>query len=225
MRAERDGGADAKVRASNLVPKVNRSVLARGGSPLTTHRSIDPCPAWARGRSRSHVASLTTTRESFGGRVHILVGTDGSPLSVSAAERAMAILGKPDRVTVLTVLTEMPGIDTGGFGASGESPSEQEQQWRAEIAKANAELARTAAVLTNGLVDERIEFGAEGVAATICDVATELGVDVIVLGSHGHGGLGRLFLGSVSEHVVRHASCPVLVVRGRNPAETSSDDT
>ncbi len=157
--------------------------------------------------------------------MHILVSTDGSPLSVSAAERAMAILGKPDRVTVLTVLTEMPDIDTGGFGASGESPAEQEPQWRAEIAKANAELARTAAVLTSGLVDERIEYGDEGVAAAICGVASELGVDVIVVGSHGHGGLGRLFLGSVSEHVVRHASCPVLVVRGRTPAETSSDDS
>jgi nucleotide-binding universal stress UspA family protein len=137
----------------------------------------------------------------------------------------MAILGRPDRVTVLTVLSEMPGVDTGGFGAAGESPGEQEQQWRAEVAKANAELARTAAVLTGGCVDERIEFGDAGVAAAICDVAGELGVDVIVVGSHVHGGLGRLFLGSVSEHVVRHASCPVLVVREHNPDETSSEDS
>ena len=44
-------------------------------------------------------------------------------------------------------------------------------------------------------------------------VAAEVGVDVIVVGSHGRTGVKRLFLGSVSEHVVRHAPCPVLVVR------------
>jgi nucleotide-binding universal stress UspA family protein len=38
-------------------------------------------------------------------------------------------------------------------------------------------------------------------------------VDMIVVGSHGRGTVGRLLLGSVSEHVVRNASCPVLVVR------------
>ena len=38
-------------------------------------------------------------------------------------------------------------------------------------------------------------------------------VDMVVVGSHGRGAVGRLFLGSVSEHVVRNASCPVLVVR------------
>jgi nucleotide-binding universal stress UspA family protein len=39
------------------------------------------------------------------------------------------------------------------------------------------------------------------------------GVDMIVVGSHGRGKVGRLLLGSVSEHVVRNAGCPVLVVR------------
>ena len=60
-------------------------------------------------------------------------------------------------------------------------------------------------------VDQRIETG--DVARTICDVAGELGVDAIVLGSHTRGGIGRLVVGSVSEHVVRNAPCPVLVVR------------
>ena len=40
--------------------------------------------------------------------------------------------------------------------------------------------------------------------------------DMIVVGSHGRGAVGRLFLGSVSEHVVRNAPCPVLVVRPRD---------
>ena len=40
-------------------------------------------------------------------------------------------------------------------------------------------------------------------------------VDMVLVGSHGRGAVGRLFLGSVSEHVVRNAPCPVLVVRPR----------
>jgi nucleotide-binding universal stress UspA family protein len=44
-------------------------------------------------------------------------------------------------------------------------------------------------------------------------LAEELGVDLIVMGSRGLGGVKRALMGSVSEAVVRHAHCPVLVVR------------
>jgi universal stress protein A len=47
----------------------------------------------------------------------------------------------------------------------------------------------------------------------IVRVADEQGVDLIVVGSHGRKGLSRLMLGSVAEHVVRNAPCPVLVIR------------
>ena len=44
-------------------------------------------------------------------------------------------------------------------------------------------------------------------------VAGRVGADVVVLGSHGHGWLQRVLLGSVSHHVLQHAPCPVLVMR------------
>lgn len=44
--------------------------------------------------------------------------------------------------------------------------------------------------------------------------ARAFGADLVVLGSRGHGRLGSMVLGSVSAHVVDHAPCPVLVVRG-----------
>ena len=42
--------------------------------------------------------------------------------------------------------------------------------------------------------------------------------DLIVVGSHGRGTVGRFLIGSVSDHVVRNAPCPVLVVRSGGPA-------
>jgi universal stress protein A len=47
----------------------------------------------------------------------------------------------------------------------------------------------------------------------ICEVANEGRADIIVIGSHGRTGLSHVLIGSVAETVVRHASCPVLVVR------------
>ena len=48
--------------------------------------------------------------------------------------------------------------------------------------------------------------------------AESIGADVIVIGTHGREGVSRLLMGSVAEYVVRHAPCPVLVVR-RNEHE------
>ena len=64
-------------------------------------------------------------------------------------------------------------------------------------------------------VEHRLE---EGDAATqILRVAQETGCDLIVLGTHGRTGLGRLLMGSVAEQVLRTATCPVLTVRAPFP--------
>jgi nucleotide-binding universal stress UspA family protein len=52
---------------------------------------------------------------------------------------------------------------------------------------------------------------------TIVREAERLKADLIVLGSHGHGALYRSLVGSVSEGVLREASCPVLILPDRRP--------
>ena len=49
-------------------------------------------------------------------------------------------------------------------------------------------------------------------ARLIVGKAVDLGAEVIILGSHGHGMLHKALLGSVSESVIRHSPCNVLVV-------------
>ena len=54
---------------------------------------------------------------------------------------------------------------------------------------------------------------APSAASDIMEYARVNAIDLIVMGTHGRGALGRLFMGSVAERVVRSAPCPVLTVR------------
>jgi nucleotide-binding universal stress UspA family protein len=67
---------------------------------------------------------------------------------------------------------------------------------------------------------------AEGDPATeILEVAREVEADLIVMGTHGRTGLGRLLLGSVAEQVLRRAGCPVLTVKEPRPEGVPADST
>jgi nucleotide-binding universal stress UspA family protein len=56
----------------------------------------------------------------------------------------------------------------------------------------------------------------------IVALAEELGAGLIVMGSRGRGGVRRALMGSVSDSVVRHAHCPVMVVRQEEQEEVAS---
>lgn len=67
------------------------------------------------------------------------------------------------------------------------------------------EAAATAAV--------RIQVSSVG--DIVLDAAESVGAELVVMGSHGRTGVKRLLLGSVAEHVLRHATCPVVTVRAK----------
>ncbi|WP_261341784.1 universal stress protein [Candidatus Kuenenia stuttgartensis] len=48
----------------------------------------------------------------------------------------------------------------------------------------------------------------------ILKAARDVGVDLIVMGTHGRTGISHMFIGSVTENVIRNAPCPVLCIRG-----------
>jgi len=66
-------------------------------------------------------------------------------------------------------------------------------------------------------VEIALQHGTVGQA--ILAAATRVAPLMLIMGTHGRTGLRRLLEGSVAERVIRHASCPVLVVRTHSPAE------
>ena len=75
-----------------------------------------------------------------------------------------------------------------------------------------AEAEREATAGAPGLTVERLVVDGEP-AHVVARVARERGCDLIVIGSHGRGGLQRLIMGSTAEHIIRLAECPVLTVK------------
>jgi nucleotide-binding universal stress UspA family protein len=100
-----------------------------------------------------------------------------------------------------------------------EPPYVDSQQLEAQRAEAmqRAQNAVAAAVQilskTFPSVTESISVLVDGPKAVIADQADQTGADLIVVGSHGHRGIERFMLGSVSEGVALHAHCSVEVIR------------
>ncbi|HLG57496.1 MAG TPA: universal stress protein [Vicinamibacterales bacterium] len=81
-----------------------------------------------------------------------------------------------------------------------------------------ASMKRFAAVETAGSVPMQFEIGEGDAAAEILDRSNAIPSDLVVMGTHGRSGFERLILGSVTEKVLRQATCPVLTVP-RNSAD------
>jgi len=144
-----------------------------------------------------------------------LIATDGSDFALNAAARAKTLLDPAVEFTLLTVVPPpvMPvGAPVTGIEAAPiATPETTEELTEAYREEAQESLERTASAL-RGEVARRVEYG--DAATEICRVAEQDGFDVIVVGSHGSGVVKRVLLGSVSQHLLHHAPCPVLVVRG-----------
>jgi nucleotide-binding universal stress UspA family protein len=86
------------------------------------------------------------------------------------------------------------------------------------IDKATTELHDFAQKYLKEPLPLEIKVGVGKPADEILRVAYEEGVDLIVMGTHGHSGLRHLILGSVAEEVTRHAPCPVFTIRRQEEA-------
>ncbi len=134
----------------------------------------------------------------------ILLATDGSREAELAATTAVDLAEKTDcELHVVYVEPALPMI--ADFAEPGPERTQPESR---RLLDEQVERIRAA----GGIVAEtHLRLGRPD--NQIVWVAEEIGAGLIVIGSRGHGGVRRALMGSVSDSVVRHAHCPVLVVR------------
>jgi nucleotide-binding universal stress UspA family protein len=133
----------------------------------------------------------------------ILLATDLSTASEGATEEALA-LARDLRADLLVVSVIDPASHLPGLMAA---RMDQRRAAREVAAQGIVVRGRRAGVNVNFLVWE----GEPGPA--IVEAAASEGVDLVVVGTRSRSRVERLVLGSVSDHVVRHAPCPILIVR------------
>lgn len=140
----------------------------------------------------------------------ILVPLDFSPPSRQALAAAVAFARRFK--AKLTLLHVVEPVGTPDFAASFPLVMENDKV----MAAAKLELVRLVAEarIPRGTVEKvLVRFGRS--FHEITDAAGMLKVDLIIISTHGYTGLKHALLGSTAERVVRHAPCPVLVVRQR----------
>ena len=137
----------------------------------------------------------------------ILVATDGSPSAAEAVDFGVELAA--EHASELLFVHVVPVVDVvpaNGFGIGGAFPHEPSELDRMLLVEA-AELAveqgivATTVLLRGDTVDEIVAF------------ADSHDVDLIVVGSRGHGAIAGALLGSVSRGVLRESKRPVLIVR------------
>ena len=141
----------------------------------------------------------------------ILLATDGSKQAELAALTAVDIAASTNsELHMVTVarLEPRPAHDVPESGS-------YLKRWYASIEREAQELLDKevkTSKKTGGIIPQ-VHLGRGQPDREIVHLADEIGAGLIVMGSRGRGGVRRALMGSVSDSVVRHAHCPVLVVR------------
>lgn len=130
------------------------------------------------------------------------------------------------RMTVLHVLEEI-GVPLVQYGME---PYVELEAVSAEVVDAHREAAvRLVDDVVAELPDDVdatatvVEAGGRRVAEVITEASDEQQADLIVMGTHGHRGLSRIFLGSVADGVIRSATVPVTLVRHHEHDDDGTD--
>jgi len=145
----------------------------------------------------------------------VVVGTDGSDTAFAAVEAAAELVGKIGDGATLHIVSVVKPTSTSAMAAgemAASAPAAADLQWQDE-ARANLEGQLTAIAHRVGrpgvTVETHVRTG--NPADVLCDIATHLVADLIVVGNRGMQG-GKRLLGSVPNSVSHHAPCSVLIV-------------
>ncbi len=143
----------------------------------------------------------------------ILVPVDGSPTSNAGLAEAIKLAKLTGaRVRLLHLIHEMPYVmSTEGYGSLAvDMLASLKEAGTSILEKARVQVEKQGIAVDTVLLDT--------LGARLCEIVVkqvkEWGADLIVLGTHGRRGVGRVLLGSDAEQIVRTATVPVLLIRG-----------
>ena len=136
----------------------------------------------------------------------ILVATDFSPPAEHALDYAIELANK---LGAKVHLVNVIGIPTYGVPELGLAISSSVMD--SVVKSSQSELDKLVAARAPTKIEAMLRTG--DARDVIINTAVEVGAQLIVMGTHGRRGVSRALLGSVAESVVRHAPCPVLIVR------------
>jgi nucleotide-binding universal stress UspA family protein len=146
----------------------------------------------------------------------VLVAVDGSEVALDAARSGLALLAPDAAVAFVTCVEPSdPTLVTGTGMAGGVMSAEELETIDNEYEASGNDAVEAAATALGRAGAETVVLRGDAGPA-LCDLARERDARAIVMGSRGRGGIKRALLGSVSDHVVRNAHCPVIITR---PAE------
>jgi nucleotide-binding universal stress UspA family protein len=205
LRVAEDEAADLIVVGSRGLSTVARFFLGSVAERVARHA---PCPVLL---VRPHHAELN----------RVLVGVDGSDRADRAVEWLRQFpLPVGCEVQIVTVLPAMEDLVRTQllprFGLSYRSARALADRQKGQIEK---HLDVLAARLTDAGEEVVVEIWHGDPALALIQGAEEAQADLVVVGSHGHSAVERFFIGSVSEKVLRHAHCSVLIVKPPVPRE------
>ena len=152
----------------------------------------------------------------------ILLATDGSEEAALAVRTATDIAQRTG--SELHVVHVGSSLEYVGMGPPqiGDIPAPTQEQLSAEArGLLDAEVEQVKAA---GGTVAQAHLGVGAPDREIVELAEKLSVGLVVIGSRGRGGIRRALMGSVSDSVVRHAHCPVLVVRAEKPEREEGSD-
>jgi nucleotide-binding universal stress UspA family protein len=141
----------------------------------------------------------------------ILLATDGSEEARQAAQAAAELSKDTGSEVHIVYVLPSPRELRGHHIYSREVMSSVLEQAEGEARSFLEEQAKQVGESEGKVAETHLETGEPD--KEIVRLSEEIGAGTIVIGSRGLGGLKRSLMGSVSESVVRHAHCPVLVVR------------
>jgi nucleotide-binding universal stress UspA family protein len=145
-------------------------------------------------------------------RPRIVVGVDGSKSSNGALRWAIRQAEVTGAAVDAVNAWHYPDMAGSGMAAGGMVPTYDPREIAAKVAAD----AVSGALDPASEVPVRARIAQGGAAQVLLDASA--GADLLVVGSRGHGGFAEALLGSVSQHCVHHALCPVVVFRGPDSA-------